>query len=171
EELAVCRIGIAGTGHADDAAFIRHVGKFGVEVRIFRAAGAVAVLPIAGLRHETIDDAVERHVVIEAVARELRHALGVMRRNVVAKLDDDPALGRIENQRALWIETGGKRWGGVGWHCTYHRNEYGKDADHLISRVCSSFWRTWSSAVPQLARAQRPRHHRPCRQSGAPTWR
>ena len=84
--------GIAGTGHADDAALVRHAGKFLLEVRIFRAAGAVTVLAVAGLRHEAVDDAVERHVVVKVLAREQLQPLGVMRRNVVAQLDDEFGL-------------------------------------------------------------------------------
>ena len=101
--------------HADDAALERHVGELGLQVRIFRAAGAVAVLAVAGLRHEAGDHAVERHVVVEVLARELLEALGVLGREVVAQLDDDAAvLGvdeegvlRIERRPASWLRDGG----------------------------------------------------------------
>ncbi len=67
EELAVGRVRVAGARRTDDAALERHVGEFRRHVRIFGAAGAVAVLAVAGLRHEAFDDAMERHVVIEAI--------------------------------------------------------------------------------------------------------
>ena len=68
--------------HADDAALERHVGEFLLQVRIFRTAGAVEVLAVAGLRHEAVHHAVERHVVVIALARELLDALGVLGREV-----------------------------------------------------------------------------------------
>src|SRR5215813_7598078 len=71
EELAVGRIVVAALArHADDAALERHVGELGRQVRIFGAAGAVEVLPVAGLRHEAGDHAMERHAVVEFLARQ-----------------------------------------------------------------------------------------------------
>ena len=37
---------------------------------MFRAAGAVTVLTVAGLRHEAVDHAVERHVIVKTFARQ-----------------------------------------------------------------------------------------------------
>ena len=58
-ELA--EFGILGARHADDAALERLVGELGLQVGLFRAAHAGAGR-VAGLRHEAVDDAVERHV-------------------------------------------------------------------------------------------------------------
>ena len=83
EELAVGRVVVAAFArHADDAALERHIGKFGLQVRIRRAAGPVAVLAVAGLRHEAVDDAMERHVVVKSLARQLLESLGMSGRNV-----------------------------------------------------------------------------------------
>ena len=71
------------------------VGKFGLQVRIRRAAGAVAVLAVAGLRHEAVDDAMERHVVIKSLARQLFESLGVSGRNVGVELDEDQTPGVV----------------------------------------------------------------------------
>src|SRR5262249_28911936 len=84
EELAVPRVGVVGAGHADNAAPIGNVGELRLQVGVFGAAGAVAVLPIPGLRHEPGDDPVERYIVIELVAGELLEALSMLRRDVVA---------------------------------------------------------------------------------------
>ena len=71
---------------------------------IFRAAGAVAVLAVAGLRHEAVDHAVERHVVVELLARQRLEALGVLGREVGAQLDDDAAVLGVDQERVLRIE-------------------------------------------------------------------
>ena len=71
EELAVGRIRIARARHADHAARIGHVGELSLQVGIFRAAGAVAVLAVAGLCHESVDDAMEEDIVVEMIARKL----------------------------------------------------------------------------------------------------
>ena len=89
---------------------------------------------VAGLRHETTDDAVKRDVVVKAVARELFEPLGVMRGDVVAQRDDDTALGRIEDQGVLGIGAGGKRLGGH-WCSTHDGKHYGKSTYHVISRM------------------------------------
>src|SRR5579864_9117455 len=92
EELAVGGIvAVALARHADDAAVERHRGEFGLEVRMLRAAGAVAVLAVAGLRHETVDDPVERHVVVKTLARQLFQALGMAGRDVGTQFYDDAA--------------------------------------------------------------------------------
>src|SRR5437016_9846946 len=60
EELRIGRIVAGSTGHADDAALERRLGELRLEIWIFRAAGAVLVLAVAGLGHEAGDHAVER---------------------------------------------------------------------------------------------------------------
>ena len=104
--------------------------------RIFRAAGAVAVLPVAGLRHEAGDHAVERHVVVEALARELLDALGVLGREVVAQLDDDAAFFGVEQDGVLRIEAGRqfhlRERGAQGAN---ERANDGENADHENSRI------------------------------------
>jgi hypothetical protein len=77
-------------------------------------------LAVAGLRHEAVDDAVKRHIVVKAVAGELFHALGMMRRDVVAQLNDDAPFGGVENERVLRIDADGeRRRRGGGWCCTH----------------------------------------------------
>ena len=109
EELAVGGMVVAALArHADGAALERHVGELGFEVRIGRAAGAVAVFAVAGLRHETVDDAMERHVVVKLLARQLLQPLGVSGRDVGVQLDDDAAGRGFEDQRVLRIGAGGQ---------------------------------------------------------------
>ena len=121
--------GDAGARHADGAALERHVGEFGLEVRVFRSAGAVEILAVAGLRHEAVDHAVERHVVVIAVARELLDALGMQGREVGPQLDDDAALGGVDDDRILLVEAGGKRLGDRG-RGTDQRGDEGENSDH-----------------------------------------
>src|SRR5215831_19452271 len=60
EELAVGGVvAVALAGHADDAALEGHLGEFRLQVGIFRAAGAIAVLPVTGLRHKACDHPME----------------------------------------------------------------------------------------------------------------
>ena len=51
---------------------------------MFRTAGAVEILAVTGLRHESLDHAMERHVIVVALARELLDALGMLGRGSVA---------------------------------------------------------------------------------------
>ncbi len=50
----------------------------------------------------------ERHVVVEAFARQLLDALGVLRREVGPQLDHDAALGRLDDDRILLVQIGGQ---------------------------------------------------------------
>ena len=104
EELAVGRMRIAGPRHADGAADIGHVGELGLQVGMVRAAGAVAVFAVAGLRHEAFDDAVKRHVVVKLLARQKLHPLGMAGRDIVAQLDDDAARRGVQHERVLGID-------------------------------------------------------------------
>src|SRR5579883_1837133 len=132
EELAVGGIVVAALArHPDDAALERHVGKLGFEVGILRPAGAVVVLPVAGLRHEAFDHAVERDVVVEAVAGELFDALGVIGREIGAQLDDDAALGGVDHDRVVGIDAGGQlRRRPQGGRNAHERDQDGENADH-----------------------------------------
>src|SRR5215204_2926751 len=64
EELAVGAVRVLGAGHRQGAAHVLLVREFGLQLGA-GAAGAGAGR-VAGLRHETVDDAVERHAVVEA---------------------------------------------------------------------------------------------------------
>ena len=90
------------------------LGELRLQVRIFRTAGAVEILAVAGLRHEAVHHAVERHVVVIALARQLLDALGVLGREVGPQLDDDAALGGVDDDRIRLVEIGGQRLGDRG---------------------------------------------------------
>src|SRR5882757_10158752 len=110
EELTVGGIVIAALPcHADDAAFERYVGEFGRQVGIFRATAAVALLAVTGLRHEAADDAVERHVVVELVARQLLDALGVLGGQIGPLLHHVTAFAGIDHDRILRVDAGRQR--------------------------------------------------------------
>ena len=53
----------------------------------------------------------ERHVVVIAFAGEQLDALGMLRRQIVAQLDDDAALGRVDDDCVGLVETGRKLLG------------------------------------------------------------
>src|SRR5438445_7439971 len=80
EELRIGGIVACRARHPDDAALERHVGEFGRQVRIFRTAGAVEILAVAGLRHESLDHAMERHVVVVTLTPQQLYALGMLGR-------------------------------------------------------------------------------------------
>ena len=52
----------------------------------------------AGLRHEAVDDAMERHDVVKTLAGQLLQALDVVGREIGAQRDDDHAGGGLEDQ-------------------------------------------------------------------------
>src|SRR6185437_2719108 len=130
EELRVGAVdAVAAPGHADDAALEMHVGEFLLQVRIFRSAGAIEILAVAGLRHEAVHHAMERHVVVKAVARELLDALGVLGRDIGAQFYDDAALGGVDDDRVCLVEVGGQRLGERGGDAD-QRGKDGKNSDH-----------------------------------------
>ena len=51
----------------------------------------------------------ERHAVVEFIARELLDALGMFGRDVGAQLDDDAALRGVDHQGVLRVGTG-RQW-------------------------------------------------------------
>ena len=86
-----------------------HVGEFGLQVRLVRAAHAgadglkrlaagLAELDVAGLRHEAVDDAVEDDAVIGAFAGQFLDAGDMAGRQVGQQLDDDLALGGFHDE-------------------------------------------------------------------------
>ena len=66
-------------------------------------AAGLAELHVAGLRHEAVDDAVEDHAVIGALAGQLLDAGDMAGRQVGQQLDDDLALGRLHDERVLAV--------------------------------------------------------------------
>ena len=66
---------------------MRLLGEFGVS--FWPEPPRAGAGGIAGLRHEAVDDAVEHHAVIEALARELLDARDMVRREVGPQLDGD----------------------------------------------------------------------------------
>src|SRR5205085_8581767 len=98
EELRIRGIdAVAPPRHADYAAFERHAGKLRLQVGIFRTAGAIKILSVAGLRHEAVHHAVERHVVVITFTRKLLDALGMLGRQIAAQLEDDTAFGGVDH--------------------------------------------------------------------------
>src|SRR5690606_31163052 len=102
EELAVGAVGISRPCRTDDSALERHIGEFGRQIRIFRAAGAIAPR-IARLRHEAVDDAMEFQAVVEAFPHELLHPLDMLRRDFRQERYRDLAGLELEDERVLWI--------------------------------------------------------------------
>ena len=74
----LAELGLLAPRHADNSALERNLGKLGLQVRMLRAAGAVAVLAVTGLRHEAVDHPMERHVIIKSFARQKLHPLGML---------------------------------------------------------------------------------------------
>jgi hypothetical protein len=58
---------------------------------------------IAGLGHETVDDAMEHDAVVEALAGERRDALDMAGGEIGTKPDHHAALGGFENEGVLGI--------------------------------------------------------------------
>ena len=71
----------------------------------------------------------ERHVVVEAVARELLEAFGMLGRQVGPQLDDDAALGGVDDDRILLVQIGGQRLGERGGRAD-QRDDDGENSDH-----------------------------------------
>ena len=69
--------------------------EFGLQVRIFRAAGSGA-FRAAGLRHEALDHAMEDDAVVETFADQLLDMRDMAGREIGAHLDDDGTLGRLQ---------------------------------------------------------------------------
>src|SRR5262245_15537688 len=102
EELAVRRVRILGACHRAGSALVRRIGELGLEIGLGRAAGAGA-RRVAALRHETFDDAVERHAVIEALAGQLLDAAHMAGRDVGPELDHHAAMRQIHIDGVLGV--------------------------------------------------------------------
>ncbi len=137
EKLAVCGIRIVGAGHGYSATHMRSLAEFGHKA-LTRAARAVA-LGIAGLGHESGDDAVEGQPVIKSLTHQFLNALDVLGGQIGAQLDRHAARRQIEENRIFRIEhrfgVGGfgghrensnkesKKKGQDVFHGGYHRKE------------------------------------------------
>ena len=67
----------------------------------------VAVLDVAGLRHEAVDDAVEGDIVVGAFAHQLLDLLDMLRRQIGPQLDGDVAVLQRDDHGVFRI--GGER--------------------------------------------------------------
>jgi len=75
---------------------------------------------------------VKRHIVVEAVARELLEALGVFRREIGAERNHDAALARVDHKRIVLVEVG--RQGLRQRRCGKHQyGQESKQTDHGVS--------------------------------------
>src|SRR6187399_3183797 len=101
EELAVAGIRARGAGHRGGAAHVRFLVEFGLQL-LARAAGAGA-LRATGLRHETLDDAVEHDAVVKSLAHQFLDPGDMARRQIGAHLDGDGSLGGFKNQSIFCI--------------------------------------------------------------------
>ena len=66
--------------------------------------------PVAGPTHEARNDAVEGKAIIKPAANQRLDALDVVRRQVRAKLDLDPASGRQLQEQVIGFVRGNLRW-------------------------------------------------------------
>ena len=134
EELRVRRIGIVGARRADDAPAEIRVGELGLEVGQVGAAGPGAGR-VAALRHEAVDDAVERRAVIEAGARQLLHPRHVVRREVGPKADRHRAAVELHEQRVFGVVLLGRRRNPGKHQAGSDCND--QTAQHLIHPLCT----------------------------------
>jgi hypothetical protein len=72
------------------------------------------ILAVTGLRHESVNHAMKRHIVVKMIARELLEPLRMSGRNVIAQLDDDASLRGVKDERVLRVEPGRQRLRGLG---------------------------------------------------------
>src|SRR4029453_7338496 len=112
EELAVAGIRARGARHRGGAAHMRLLGEFGFQL-LAGTAGA-GTLRATGLRHETLDHAVEHDAVVKAFAHQFLDPGDMARRQVGAHLDGDGALGGFKNQSIFCISHArfSSGWGG-----------------------------------------------------------
>src|ERR1700737_2726989 len=94
-----------------------------------RAAGTIEILSIAGLSHETSHYTMERHVIVKAFASEQLDLLSVFRREIGPQLNDDTALGGVDDDRILLVEIGRKRLRDRGGRAD-QRDDEGENSDH-----------------------------------------
>src|ERR1700710_519463 len=101
EELAVAGIGARRARHRRGAADMRLLVEFGLEL-LAGAAGSGA-LRTSGLRHETVDDAMEHDAVVKAFAHQFLDPRDMARRKIGPHLDGDGALGGFEDQSVVVV--------------------------------------------------------------------
>src|SRR5207237_6500153 len=71
----------------------------------------------------------EWHDVVKTFTRELLDAIGMLRREIVAQLDDDAAFGGVDDDRIGLVEVGRQRLRDRGSRA-YQRGKNGKNSDH-----------------------------------------
>src|SRR5258706_2302032 len=96
EELAVGTIGMVGASHGHGAALVRDVTEF--RFQILTGAAAACSCRIAGLSHETFDNAVKNNAVIKSLARKFLDASDVVWSKIGQQLNHNAAVGRLQNQ-------------------------------------------------------------------------
>ncbi|MOA33393.1 hypothetical protein D3C78_1546850 [compost metagenome] len=143
EELRIGGIRILRTGHADHAARERNLGEFGRNIRQIGttrtcALGAeallhVAILHVAGLRHEAVDDAVEGDVVISALLGQRLDLRNMLRRNIGHQLDDNGTILQLDGEKF-----GGRSEGAGGKRACKHGA--GKGKSNEFHRIGSRMW-------------------------------
>src|ERR1700709_2208131 len=101
EELAVAGIRTGRARHRCRAAHMRLLAGFGLEL-LAGAAGAGA-LRTSGLRHETVDDAMEHDAVVKALAHQFLDTRDMARREIGPHLDGNGALGGFEDQSIVVV--------------------------------------------------------------------
>src|SRR6187200_317300 len=101
EELAVAGIRAGSARHRGGAADMRLLVEFGLQL-LAGTAGAGA-LRAPGLRHETLDHAVEHDAVVEALAHQFLDPGDVAGCKVRTHLDLDGALGGFEDQSIFCV--------------------------------------------------------------------
>src|ERR1700754_4160060 len=112
EELAVAGIRARRARHRRGAADMRLLVEFGLEL-LAGAAGAGA-LRTSGLRHETVDDAMEHDAVVKPFAHQFLDPRDMAGRKIGPHLDSDGAFGGFEDQSIVVISHAlfSMGWGG-----------------------------------------------------------
>mmetsp|Transcript_29037 Transcript_29037/g.55781 ORF Transcript_29037/g.55781 Transcript_29037/m.55781 type:complete len:242 (-) Transcript_29037:5512-6237(-) len=125
KELAVGAVRVGRPGRAQRATIMGQFGELGRNVRLVRPTGArhadiepvihVTMFHVARLRHEAVDDPVERHVVIFTCAREFLHPLGVLGCHILVKLNGDGAAFEFYQDRVFGVFDLGHVWYSLIW--------------------------------------------------------
>jgi hypothetical protein len=101
EELAVAGIRTGGARHRGRAADMRFLVELSLEF-LARAAGTGA-LRASGLRHETLDHAMEHDAIVKPLAHQFLDTSDMARRQIGAHFDGDGTLGGFKNQSIFCI--------------------------------------------------------------------
>src|SRR6202166_822656 len=112
EELAVAGIRARGARHRGGAADMRLLVEFGLQL-LAGAAGAGA-LRAAGLRHESVDYAVEHDAVVKAFAHQFLDPRDVTGRQIGPHFDGDRSLRGFQDQSIFGVSHAlfSAGWGG-----------------------------------------------------------